>query len=285
MDEPGANPATATALAEEGRLPGEVFYRHWRATTEPRAVILLVHGLGEHSGRYQGFADYFCPRGYAVVAPDHPGHGRSPGHRAYIDRFEDFFAPLDALREQIRQWYPGLPCALVGHSMGGLISARYLLEHPRDFYAAALSGAALGVDPKPSAVLLWINSLLSRLFPRMGLLQLDATQVSRDPQVVQRYIDDPLVHSGKASARLVSELFRAMGEVQARRGEITLPLLVMHGEGDVMTAPGGSVAFHEGAGSADKTLRLYPQLYHEIFNEPERLQVLDDLETWLRERR
>ncbi|GAB3283180.1 alpha/beta hydrolase [Parahaliea aestuarii] len=274
----------AQVNAEEGRLAGEVFYRHWRAVGDPCAVILLVHGLGEHSGRYQGFADYFCTRGYAVVAPDHPGHGQSPGHRAYIDRFEDFFPPLEELRNLLRRWYPDLPCALVGHSMGGLIGARYLLDHQRDFYAAALSGAALAVDPQPAAPLLWINALLSKLFPRLGLLQLDATQVSRDPEVVQRYIADPLVHSGKASARLVSELFRAMGEVEARRGEINLPLLVMHGEGDVMTAPSGSVAFHEGAGSSDKTLRLYPQLYHEIFNEPERLQVLGELETWLRER-
>lgn len=272
---------TATATPQEGRLAGDVFYRHWPPQGQPRGVILLAHGLGEHSGRYQGFADYLCPRGFAVVAPDHPGHGESPGTRAHIDRFEDFFPALDKLGAAIARWYPDLPRFLVGHSMGGLIAARYLLDHQRQFAGAALSGAALAVPESPSKLLLWINRLLSRLLPRLGLMQLDASEISRDPAVVQAYLDDPLVHDGKVSARLVNELFRTMVEVESRRAEIVLPLLVMHGEADVMTAASGSAAFHAGIGSADKTLRIYPGLYHEIFNEPERLEVLDDLASWL----
>jgi len=270
--------------AETGHLAGGVFYRHWRPTVAVRGVILLVHGLGEHSGRYQGFAEYFCPRGFALVAPDHPGHGKSPGQRAHIDRFEDFLPPLDKLRATIARWYPDQPCFLVGHSMGGLIAARYLLDHQQQFAGAALSGAALAVAEKPSAVLLWINALLARLWPTLGLMQLDATQISRDREVVQAYLDDPLVHDGKATARLVSELFGSMAEVASRRASITLPLLVMHGEQDAMTAAQGSREFHRAAGSADKTLRVYPELYHEIFNEPERLEVLGDLAQWLEQR-
>ncbi|TXS93658.1 alpha/beta hydrolase [Parahaliea maris] len=273
--------ASPEVTPEEGHLSGGIYYRHWHAVGEPRAVILMVHGLGEHSGRYQGFADFFCPRGYAVVAPDHVGHGQSPGHRVYVERFADFLEPLEELRQRIGEWYPQVPCVLVGHSMGGLIVARYLLDHQQDFMAAALSGAALGVDPKPAAPLLWINALLSRLFPKMGLMQLDATEVCRDPEVVRRYIEDPLVHDGKVTARLVSELFSTMAEVEARRPEITLPIMVMHGEGDVMTSPSGSLNFVEGVASGDKTLRLYPGLFHEIFNEPERLEVLGELESWL----
>ncbi|MBN7799034.1 alpha/beta hydrolase [Parahaliea mediterranea] len=274
----------ATLTPEEGRLAGDVYYRHWPPLGQARGVILLVHGLGEHSGRYQGFADYLCPRGFAVVAPDHPGHGESPGTRSHIDRFEDFFPPLDKLGAAIARWYPDLPRFLVGHSMGGLIAARYLLDHQRQFAGAAFSGAALAVPDSPPKILLWINRLLSRLFPRLGLMQLDASEVSRDPEVVRAYRDDPLVHDGKVSARLVNELFRTMGEVEARRAELVLPVLVMHGEADVMTAASGSAAFHAGIGSTDKTLCLYPGLYHEIFNEPERLEVLEELADWLERR-
>lgn len=278
--EPGMTPVTP----EEGRLAGDVFYRHWQPAQTPRAVVLLAHGLGEHSGRYQAFAEVLCGRGYAVVAPDHPGHGRSPGHRAHIAHFPAFFPPLDSLRASIARWYPDLPCFLVGHSMGGLIAASYLLQRQQAFAGAALSGAALGVAEKPPALMLWLNTLLAFIWPTAGALQLDATQVSRDPAVVQAYLDDPLVHSGKASARLVRELFREMSAVQARAGELTLPLLVMHGEADSMTDPGGSRRLHAAAGTDDKTLRLYPGLYHEIFNEPERLEVLADLVAWMDER-
>lgn len=281
MSHSSQNTAGEASKPSTGQLAGEVFYCHWQPAVEAKAVILLVHGLGEHSGRYQSFADYFLPLGFAVVAPDHLGHGQSPGHRAHIDRFVDFFPPLDALRDKIASWYPSLPCFLVGHSMGGLITARYLLDHQQNFAAAALSGAALAVAEKPPAPLLWLNALLSRLAPTLGILQLDATQISRDPAVVQAYLDDPLVHDGKASARLARELFQAMGELEQGRGGITLPMLVMHGEKDAMAAAQGSADFYRAIGSVDKTLRLYPELYHEIFNEPERLEVLSDLATWL----
>lgn len=274
-------PSAGGVIEEQGQLVGEVFYRHWRPAGPARGAILLVHGLGEHSGRYRDFAEVLGSQGFAVVAPDHPGHGQSSGHRAHIGRFEDFFPPLDKLRSSIARWYPGLPCFLVGHSMGGLIAARYLLDHQRQFAGAALSGAALAVPEEPPALLLWVSRLLSRLWPTLGLMQLDATQVSRDPAVVQAYIDDPLVHDGKASARLVAELFRVMGEVRSRRAEINLPLIVMHGEADAMTAASGSADFHAGVASPDKTLRIYPGLYHEIFNEPERLEVLGELAAWL----
>lgn len=247
-------------------------------------MILLAHGLGEHSGRYQGFADFFCPRGFAVVAPDHIGHGCSPGPRAHIGSFAEFLQPLLQLRELVGQWYPSAPCFLLGHSLGGLIAARLLLDAQDQFAGAALSAPALAVAEPPSPLLLWINRLLARIWPTLGMLKLDASQISRDPQVVADYEADPLVHHGKVSAGLVAEMFAAMEQVNTRGGEITLPLLLMHGEADVMTAPSGSQALTAGASSTDISLRLYPGLYHEIFNEPERLQVLADLDHWLQRR-
>ncbi|QIB65701.1 alpha/beta hydrolase [Kineobactrum salinum] len=270
-----AHPSPREALLDNG-----VFYRHWPAAGDLQGVLLLAHGLGEHSGRYQQFAAFFAARGYAVVAPDHPGHGASPGRRAYVSNFEDFLQPLLQLRADIASWYPAADCFLVGHSLGGLIAARLLLQAGDCFAGAVLSGAALAVAQPPPVWLLWLNRLLSRVWPTLGMMQLDPGQISRDPEVVAAYRADPLVHHGKVSARLVAELFAAMRMVSDRQQEITLPMLVLHGAADVMTAPAGSESFCSGAGN--RSLRIYPGLFHEIFNEPERLQVLDDVHEWLR---
>ena len=198
---------------QQARLADGVFYRHWPASGSVRGVILLAHGLGEHSGRYQGLAEFFCPRGIAVVAPDHFGHGHSPGHRAHIGNFAEFLQPLLQLRALIAQWYPSAPCFLLGHSLGGLIAARLLLDAQDQFAGAALSAPALAVAEPPSPLLLWLNRVLARLWPTLGMLKLDASQVSRDPEVVAAYEADPLVHHGKVSARLVAELFATMEQV------------------------------------------------------------------------
>ena len=278
------NEMTSQLQQTEGHLDGGVFYRSWRGQSPIKAVILLAHGLGEHCGRYQAFADYFCQHGVAVVALDHVGHGASPGRRVHITSFDDFLGPLEALRDLVDQWYPQLPCFLVGHSMGGLIAARFLLDHQHRFAGAALSAAALQVPEMPSRFSLLLIRFFSWCMPTMGALQLDASQVSRDPMVVERYLADPLVHNGKASARLVAQLFNAMQKVEGECGQITLPILLLHGDADKMTPYRGSKAFHQGAGSLDKTLKIYPGLFHEIFNEPEQLEVMGDLRAWLEDR-
>jgi alpha-beta hydrolase superfamily lysophospholipase len=269
---------------DEERLAGGVFYRHWRPQESPRAVILLVHGLGEHSGRYADFARYFTEQGVAVVAPDHLGHGESPGVRGHIGSFAEFIGPLDERGEAIWQWYSEVPGFLFGHSMSGLICACYLLERQDWFEGAALSASALQAATPPSAGSLLMIRLMTLIWPTLGVMQLDPAQVSRDPEVVQRYIDDPLVHSGKISAGLAHGLFQTMAEVAAGSHSIRLPVLIMHGDADAMTTPAGSEAFYEAVSSSDKRLRIYPQLYHEIFNEPERLQVLGELRDWIVDR-
>lgn len=216
-----------------------------------------------------------------MLAPDHPGHGKSPGRRAHIEAFAQFFPALDALCEQAGRDYPEVPLILLGHSMGGLIAARYLLERPGRFRAAVLSAPALAPPAPPSAFAIWLNTLLSRLWPTLGVLQLDAAGISRDPAVVAAYRADPLVHTGKFSARLVTELFAAMEEVHRRADELRLPLLLMHGDADSMTAVEGSRSLAREMAAEHASLRIYPGLYHEIFNEPEQQQVFADLLEWL----
>ncbi|PLW70900.1 alpha/beta hydrolase [Pseudohalioglobus lutimaris] len=264
----------------EGAAGHSIYYQTWTPETPPKAVVLIVHGAGEHSARYASLAQHCCAHDYAVAAIDHIGHGKSDGTYGHMESLQHHLDTLAIFRDRVAEAFPGLPMVLLGHSMGGLISACFLLEHQNKFAGCALSGPAIKTDLEPGFFQTLTIRLLSRLAPKLGVLQLDPAGVSRDTEVVRAYCEDPLINHGKMSARFVSELFKGMRQIQERAGEITLPLLVMHGEADVMTAPGGSRFIHDAARSEDKTLKLYPGLYHEIFNEPERDQVYADLIEW-----
>jgi len=265
-------------------LPSGIRYRHWPVETAAKAVVVLVHGLGEHTGRYQQLATVFNERGIAVLGPDHLGHGESPGTRVYVDAFDDYLAPVRECRQMAADRYPQAPCFILGHSMGGLISARLLLEDQSHYAGALLSGPAFAASEPPSAVLFWIGRLLAGLAPRAGMMALDSQGVSRDPAVVAAYDADPLVHHGKITAGLAVALFQTMDQVMARAADITLPLLVMHGGADTMAAPAGSEAFAARVGSQDLTLKILPDLYHEIFNEPEGPEVMGGFADWIEAR-
>jgi alpha-beta hydrolase superfamily lysophospholipase len=230
--------------------------------------------------RYTRFAEWFTGKGYALAALDHPGHGRSEGVPGHIDDFDQYLQTLRIFHKRVKEAFPELPVFLLGHSMGGLISSNYLLDHQSEFRGCVLSGAAIKTELEPGFLQMQIIRLLALLAPRTGALQLDANGVSRDPQEVKLYVEDPLVYHGKMSARKLREIFAGMNKIQARAGEISLPLLILHGGEDSMASPEGSRFLHEHAGSADKTLKIYPELYHEIFNEPERAQVFEDVLQW-----
>jgi alpha-beta hydrolase superfamily lysophospholipase len=272
-------------LHEDGSLSarsGALFYQQrWSPEQDIKGCVLLVHGLGEYSGRYKPLADYLVAGGYALCALDLPGHGYSEGRRGYIDAFSVYLETVEDYMAELRQRYPDTPLFLLGHSMGGLISACLLLSRQSDFNGAILSGPAIAPPEKPPAIQQFIVRMLSRLAPTVGVMQLDANGVSRDPVVVEKYKNDPLIYTGKISARSVVELFDSMEEIQNRASEITLPLLVLHGEADSMTPAAGSQLLHQRVASADKTLTIYPGLYHEIFNEPEHPQIYAELRDWL----
>lgn len=265
-------------------LGSGIRYRHWPARGGTRAAVLLLHGLGEHSGRYEAVAAEFNNRGFAVFAPDHLGHGESPGRRVFVERFEDYLPAVRELRDLIGETHPDLPCFVLGHSMGGLLTARLLLEDQSRYRGAVLSGPAFAAGEPPSALLLFIGRLIARLAPGIGLIALDPSGVSRDPEVVAAYNADPLVNHGKVSAGLAVAIFDTMDRVNAEAAAITLPILVMHGEADTMAAPSGSAAFIDAVGSSDKTLTLLPGLFHEIFNEPEGASVIAGCADWIEAR-
>lgn len=261
-----------------------LYYRYWEPEEQARAVILLVHGAGEHCSRYQHFAEYFCARGYVVAGLDHIGHGKSDGQYGFVERFDDHLESLESYRQQVAANFPELPMILLGHSMGGLISGLFLLQHQDEFVGCALSGPAIKTELQPPALQTLLIRVLSRLAPKLGVLQLDAAGVSRDQAVVDDYCADPLVFHGKMSARMVAELFAGMNKIQAEAAMIRLPLLLMHGGEDAMAAPSGSQFLYDNVSSEEKSLKIYPGLYHEIFNEPEQQAVFADLLAWCEER-
>jgi len=256
-------------------------YKFWPTAADPKAVVLLAHGYAEHLGRYEHVAAALTKSGYAVFAVDHWGHGKSDGERGFVPAFSVYLDGLDALLAAAKSAFPSCRRFLVGHSMGGLVAANYLIARQSAFAGAVLSGASIKAVEEPSAAVLFIGRILSKLAPKAGLIGLDANLVSRDPAVVADYVADPLVYTGKISARLGAEMIDAMKNAEEKAPTLTLPLLFMHGGADGLTAPEGSKILHERAASRDKTLKIYDGFYHEIFNDPGKEGVIADMIAWL----
>jgi len=265
----------------KGVRDANIYFQSWLPESEPKAVLLIVHGLAEHSGRYMNVVNHFVPLGYAVYGIDHIGHGKSDGTRVYVKRFDDYTNTLKVYFDMIHRWRPDKPIFLVGHSMGGLISAVYLLDHQTELTGAVLSGPVVKVPSNITPTILFMGKMLSTLIPRFGLVGLDANGVSRDPAVVQAYISDPLVHRGKTTARLAAEMLKAMHYVSGQATKITLPIMIVQGSSDKLVDPAGAQMLYDAVSSTDKEIRIYDGFYHEVFNEPEHDKVLRDVETWL----
>lgn len=272
----------------EGTFKGvhqmEIYHQAWLPEGEAKAALLIVHGLAEHSGRYGNLVEHLVPKGYAIYGVDLPGHGRSAGVQVYVERFEDFIETTEAFRGLVEDWQPGVPLFLYTHSMGGLIGSFYLLDHHNGLAGTVFSAPAVAIPQHVTPLTVFLGRLMSNLVPRLGLMAVDAQGVSRDPAVVRAYDSDPLVYRGKATARLGAELLRAMKRVEAEMGAIRLPVLFLQGSEDILVDPAGTRMLYEGVSSTDKALKVYDGLYHEVHNEPEREQVLADVEAWLESR-
>ena len=258
-----------------------IYCQDWQPDDAPQAVLVIVHGLAEHCGRYGNLVDRFVRRGYAVHAHDHIGHGRSEGRRVFVRRFEDLTDVLEIQVNRVFDQHPDAPVYLVGHSIGALIGAVFLLDRQEAFAGAILSGSVVKVPENISPIVVAMARVLSAILPKVGVSSVDAQGVSRDPAVVKAYLDDPLVYTGKTTARMGAEMLKAMRRTTREAARLTLPLLILHGSEDTLADPDGARMLHDAASSPDKTLKIYHGLHHEIYNEPEHDQVLGDVEAWL----
>jgi alpha-beta hydrolase superfamily lysophospholipase len=264
-----------------GTVGRRIFWRSWAPDGGAvRAMIVLVHGLGEHSGRYDHVVARLVDAGYAVHAVDHRGHGRSDGPRAFIEDMDNAVADVDVLIDRAVAAQPGVPVFMLGHSMGGLIALRYALAHQDRLAGLVLSAALAQLDAVPKPLEL-VGRALSVIAPRAPLIAIDPELVSRDPAVVAAYRSDPLVHHGKIPARTAAQLADAVARFPSTVGAITVPTLILYGTADGLAPPAGSVMLGERIGAEDKTITAYDGLFHEILNEPEREAVLEDIVGWL----
>jgi alpha-beta hydrolase superfamily lysophospholipase len=266
-----------------GHADTPLFFQRWLPEGTPRALILIVHGFGEHSDRYPHVVSHFVPHGYLVCGYDQRGFGRSPGKRGLILSWDEHRNDLEAMIRQVQSRHVGTPLFLYAHSMGGLIALEYALRSPGGLQGIVASAPVLG-PPAVSPILLALSQLLTVLTPRLTLnAGLDASGLSRDSEVVRAYVEDPLVH-GQASARLGGELMAKTKWVQTHAPDLRLPLLIIHGGADRISPPQDSQRFYEHAGSPDKTRLLYPDGFHELHNDIEHARVMADVEAWIERR-
>ncbi len=279
MNKSGLNHQEGWLEASDGV---RLYAQWWRPSGIPKAIACLIHGGGEHSGRYAHVAQALTRSGYLVGAVDLRGHGRSPGRRLFIRSFDEYLTDVRSLMAQAVKEAPGTPVFLLGHSLGGLIATLFVISERPAIAGLVLSGPFLEIGQGISKTGRRLAPIMGRLFPTLTLANaLDTTAVSRASEVVSAYATDPLVHHGGIPLGTGAEVMKAIAKVDARMAEVQVPLLIFHGTADRLAAVDGSKRFYARASSSDKTLRLCEGLFHEVFNEPEREALLDELVRWL----
>ena len=275
-------------LHEEGDFKAhdalELYQQRWLPDGEPVSAVIVVHGFVEHSGRYAPLGAELTRHGHAVYALDLRGHGKSPGRRAFVRSFDEYVADLKAFVTQVRAEQPGKPLFLFGHSMGGAIVTLFAISQQPEIAGMILSAPGLQICDTVFPLLRQLAAFLGRFFPRLRLVKVGFSRISRDPNVIEQVKNDPLFFAGRFPARTASEILHAARRIQAQMELVNVPFLVLHGTGDLLTDPEGSRKLVDRAAATDKTLKLYPNLYHDLLNEPEKEQVIADLIEWLNAR-
>ena len=259
-----------------------LYRQSWLPDGPPKAVVVLVHGFTEHSGRYAPVAEELNRHGHAVDAIDLRGHGRSEGARTSIRSFDQYLADSRALLDFTARRRPGCPRILFGHSLGGLIAARWAIEDGQaDVRGVVLSGPGLRVARNVFPWLRQLTPALNLLLPRLRLVRMGCRNLSRDDSAVEQFRSDPLGCHGRFPVRTAAEIMRAGRQTLEKAERLRRPLLILQGTGDHVVDVDAVGEFFRRASSADKTLKLYDGFYHELFTDPDRRQVLDDLLAWL----
>jgi len=294
------NSATAHAIASRSVTPEDVHDEegfvstpdghrlHWRSAepSRPRACLVLVHGLGEHAGRYSHVLAFLAGRGFACHVFDLRGHGRSGGLGGHVDSFDDYLQDLRTVHDQAARKHGGLAVFLLGHSMGGLVALRYAQQRPEGLRGLVLSSPLLGIAPgaRPSRPLAALGRLLSRALPRFRLANtVDPARLSRDPAVGAAYARDPLV-GRRVSARWFTAALSAMDEAHAGAASLKLPTLVMAAGDDFLADTEATRRFARSAPAGSLELHVWDGFYHELLNAPEKEAVLGRIEGWIGDR-
>jgi alpha-beta hydrolase superfamily lysophospholipase len=269
----------------EGTFTGSngvrIYYQAWLPIGgERRAVLVNLHGLGDHSGLYPNLASHFPPRGVALYAHDLRGNGRSPGQRAYLGSWQEYRDDLHAFLRQVREWEPRLPLFLLGNSLGGLVVLDYVLHHPGQVEGVIAAAPVLG-DVGVPPILMALGRIMSRVLPRFSLnVGMDLSGLARDPTIVEAVLADPLFHR-RGTARLSTEVTAAVSRVQELAESLSVPFLILHGSADRMVPPTGSRTFFARVRYPDRELKEYPGGYHGLFADYGHEEVLGDLERWI----
>jgi alpha-beta hydrolase superfamily lysophospholipase len=258
-----------------------IVYDVWTPERPARGVVVLCHGYAEHARRYDHVATRFGEAGLITYALDLRGHGRSGGKRVYLRDISEYTGDFHTLVGIAATDHPDLPRVVLGHSMGGGVVFAYGVEHPDDYAAMVLSGPAVYAQEAVSSFMIGVAKLVGRILPGLPVEKLPTDAVSRDPAVVAAYNADPMVHHGKLPAGIAKALLNVGETMPQRASELTAPLLVVHGEQDKLIPVDGSRRLMDCVASTDAHLKIYPGLYHEVFNEPERALVLDDVTSWI----
>jgi len=260
----------------------EIAFQGW-AVDRPKAVVVVVHGLGEHSGRYMNIIETMAGKGISFFGLDHRGHGRSQGIRGHIDSFMDYIIDLKTFVNMVHEAHKDTPVIMLGHSLGGAIACRYALTYQNDIDGLILSSAALMPAVKIPAIKRMAGVVLSKIFPTVNMAnELDSIYLSHDENVVKAYNEDPLVH-GLVTPRFFTE-FTANGQFCLdHASQLRLPLLIFHGTGDRFCNIKGSEFVYERSLSEDKKFEVFPDLYHETMNETvkEKAKVLAVVSKWM----
>jgi alpha-beta hydrolase superfamily lysophospholipase len=270
-------------IHDEGSFEGiggnKIFFRFYKPK-KYSAVVLYVHGFGEHSGRYLHPIEYLIDKGIAFYGLDLRGHGRSEGKRGHVESFDDYVRDFGTFVNIIKKREGGKKFFFLGHSMGGLVVLRYI-EQVKTGYDGIITIAPVH---KGDDELSKFTVFMSKHFPRFTMTnEIDPFYLSRDRDVVKRFMQDRLVHN-RVSARWLTELLTERRAVIEGAKQINLPLLMLHAGRDLIVSPDGSREFFEVIGSQDKKIIIYEDYYHEILNEKGREKVFKDIEKWLKTR-
>ena len=265
---------------------GKKLYLQAWIPQDPKAQMLLVHGLGEHSGRYVELVQKLNEIGVSVFSFDGRGHGKSSTKNptAFFKSYEDYLKDIATLYEKVKDYTPGLPTFLYGQSMGGALVAAHVIKSSPESAGVILSSPAIKEAKGTSFFLILISGLISKILPRLKVLKLDPHQISRIPAEVSNYLNDPLIYTKPIPARSGHEILKMMRLIRANAQSFELPLLVIHGSADGLTNPEGSLFFSEKVSSKDKTYHVVAGGFHELIHDTDREEVFGLISDWISKR-